>query len=130
LREHDRDVLTAETLAQSLRGGPRLLVLDLVLSKSDYDAAEQLMIANAFCWHLVRSAPDVDVICGMFSAGDRVGSLTRLVEQLHEGRPLAAIAGDLQRGHPTLPGGRPRWRVFVAVSTDHPNRRYRLEGPS
>jgi tetratricopeptide (TPR) repeat protein len=124
------DLLTAESMARSLGDGPWLVILDLVLTADDYDAAEQLMIGNVFCWHLVRNAPDVDVLCGMFSAGDRIDSLRRLAGHLAAGEPLTTVGDDLQRARPALPGGRPPWRDFVSLSTDSPYRRYRLAEPA
>jgi len=123
------DLLTAESMARSLGDGPWLVILDLVLNADDYDAAEQLMIGNVFCWHLVRNAPDVDVLCGTFSANDRIGSLRRLAGHLAAGEHLAAVADDLRHARPALPGGAP-WRDFVALSTDRPDRRYRLADPA
>lgn len=118
LRVGDGDIITAESLAVALGPGPLLLILDLTLSGSDFDAAEQLMAANAFAWHLVRSTPQVDVICASLGTGER---RARLIEDLHAGNPLAGIAADLQRA-------RPGWRDAVAVSTDQPARRYLLGG--
>jgi len=102
-----------------------------VLSPSDYDAAEQLMIANAFCWHLVRNAPEVSVLCGVFGgANDRLGSLRQLTAHLLAGDTLAATVGDLQRNRPLLPGGRHPLRVFVSLSTATPHQRFRVGRPA
>jgi hypothetical protein len=123
------DHLTAESLALSIGAGPRLLILDLALSGSDFDAAEQVMIANAFCWHLVRMAPELDVLCGMFGGGnDRVGSLRQLVEHVAAGDSLATTIADLQRNRALLPGGRHPVRDVVSLTSDHPDRRFLLGG--
>jgi hypothetical protein len=121
------DHLTAESLALSIGAGPRLLILDLALVGSDFDAAEQVMIANAFCWHLVRIAPELDVLCGAFGgANDRVGSLRQLVEHVAAGDSLATTIADLQRNPGLLPGGRHPVRDVVSLTTDHPDRRFLL----
>jgi hypothetical protein len=123
------DHLTAESLALSIGPGPRLLILDLALAGSDFDAAEQVMIANAFCWHLVRIAPELDVLCGTFGgANDRVGSLRQLVEHVAAGDSLATTISDLQRNRALLPGGRHPVRDVVSLTSDHPDRRFLLGG--
>lgn len=122
------DVLTAETFAQRLPGGPWLVILDLDLSRYHRDAAEQLTFANAFSWYLVRAHRDVDVICGQL--GDRAPSevVRRLARGLGAGDSLTELAGRLQRSTVALRDNQPSWRGFVSVSTDHPDRRYRLDG--
>ena len=125
------DQLTAESLAESLGDGSRLVVLDLVPGDSDQVTVERIMLANAFCWRLTRSAADIDVLCGMFgSANDRVAALRRLVEHLVGGDPLATIAAELQHNPPLLPRGRHPLRDVVSLSTTHPNRRFLLDRPS
>ncbi|WP_430790206.1 hypothetical protein [Actinoplanes sp. G11-F43] len=116
----DQELVPAESVARLLTGAdPRLLILDVALSQSDIDASEQMMVAGEFCWHLVASAPNVDVICGSFS--DDPDRLTRLITHLRRGSTLSEIAADFQNG-------RLGWRNAVAVSTGHPRRAYRLDG--
>ncbi|MFE5409417.1 hypothetical protein [Microbacterium sp. NPDC056569] len=93
------DHLTPERLANAIgHSRSALVILDLALGDSSSVAAEQLMLANAFCWHLVRNAPDVSAICGSFSVSpDSSGRLQRLVEGLRRGLPLAQVVGSLQR---------------------------------
>lgn len=122
------ELLTAESLGSALSGGPRLLILDLDLSASDHEAAEGLMHANGFCWHLVRNAPDVSVVCGTFSDGGHEPRLRELTTSLYEGRPLGEIAALLQRPHPA-PDGRHPMRDVVSLSTDSPRRRFLLGAP-
>jgi hypothetical protein len=119
--------LTTGSLAAAAGPQPRLLILDLVLSGSDVDAADQLVIANAICWQLVRIVPQLDVLCGVFAgANDRVDSLRRLVEHLAHGDPLGTALADLQHARGTLPRGRHPLRDVVSLSSDHAQRRYRL----
>jgi hypothetical protein len=122
------DHLTPERLANALdRHHPTLLILDLVLQSSDPEAAEQLMLANAFCWHVVRHADDLSVLCGTFGGGsDRLEHLQLLIDGLREGRPLKGLVGDLQRHQAMLPGGRHPLRDCVSLTTDALHRRFQL----
>jgi hypothetical protein len=120
-------LLTAESFANRLPGGPWLVILDLALSRYDHDAVEQLTAANAFCWYLVRAHPDLDVVCGPLSDDPRIGGVRELAGLLDAGRPLAEVAEALQQRLRSSGNGAP-WRGFVSVSTDRPDRRYRLQG--
>jgi hypothetical protein len=128
LQLSSEDHLTPERLARALdRLQPTLLILDLVLQSSDSEAAEQLMLANAFCWHVVRNADDLSVLCGTFGGGnDRLEHLQLLVDGLREGRPLGGLVGDLQRHQAMLPGGRNPLRDCVSLTTDAVHRRFQL----
>ncbi len=97
--------LAPERLANLLGGVERLVVLDLLLDEFETMAAEQIMIANKFCWLLQRRQPAVDILCGVFS-DDSVAPerLARLGGALATGRPLAEFVADDQierrRAHP------------------------------
>ena len=126
------DYLTPERLASSIDAGlPTLLVIDLALSPSPSQAAEQLMLANAFSWHLVRNAPDVAVVTGDLSgsahADDRSRSaLDLLLEGLSVVRSLAEIVGDLQSL--AVRGTEGDLRDCYSLSTATPHQRFRLGG--
>jgi hypothetical protein len=119
------DHLTPERLANAIgHRRPALLILDLALGDSPSVTAEQVMLANAFCWHLVRNAPDVSAICGSFSvAPDSSGRLPLLLDGLRSGTPLARVVGSLQRRH------RPDddLRSFVSLNSEAFRRRFVLE---
>jgi hypothetical protein len=120
--------LTPEHLASAIAPRqPTLLILDLVLQEADSTAAEQLMLANAFCWNIVRNAEDLSVLCGVFGgASDRIDHLRLLVDGLITGESLADLTGKLQRHRALLPAWRHPLRDFVSLSTNDFDRRFRL----
>ncbi|MFI5892243.1 hypothetical protein ACIA5D_19265 [Actinoplanes sp. NPDC051513] len=124
------ELLTAESFAKRLTGGPWLVILDVALSSYDHDAVEQLAVANAFCWYLVRAHFEVDVICGPLSDAGRSDGVRELARRLGQGVSPAEVAAVLQRPMRAGPRNRAPWRDVVSVSTDRPDRRYRLGGPA
>ncbi|WP_347975582.1 hypothetical protein [Microbacterium sp. ProA8] len=123
------DHLTPERLAGAIgHRRPALLILDLALGDSPSIAAEQLMLANAFCWHLIRNAPAVSAVCGSFSAApDPSGRLALLLSGLRGGMPLADVVGLLQR-HRHRPFRNEHLRSFVSLNSEAFQRRFVLEG--
>ncbi|WP_156372309.1 hypothetical protein [Arthrobacter sp. Leaf337] len=125
------DHLTPESLTSAIKQRrPTLLILDLMLQESDSSAAEQLMLANAFCWHVVRNSVDLSVLCGVFcGASDRVDHLRLLVDGLRDGLSLGDLVGRLQRHQARLPGVRHPLRDFVSLSSGASRRQFQLGSP-
>jgi hypothetical protein len=123
LQTEARATLTAERLARRLGPQPRLVVLDLVLEEADTYAAEQLMIANTFCWHLHRASAAVSVLCGVFDqdAGNR---RQLLVDSLAAGRRLSDLLVDLQQSAVSSPH---TFRHAISLNTDSPDATVRVE---
>jgi hypothetical protein len=127
LELNDGSDADSKSIAAALGERPQLVILDPVLSSSNDDAAEQIMAANALCWRLMRRAPEISILCGVFAgANDRVASLRLLAAHLAAGNTLATTVGDLQRFRPVLPGGRHPLRDVVSLNAGNPHRRVRL----
>jgi hypothetical protein len=121
------DHLTPERLVSALGlHRPTLLILGLGYRESDSVAAEQQMFANAFCWHLLRNASDLSVICGSFAGGSDLDTLRLLIHGLGEGTPLVDLVGTLQRYLTTHPRGRHPLHEAVSLSSNAFRRRFRL----
>lgn len=122
------DHLTPERLATAIDPRlPTLLILDLVLAPSGSLAAEQLMLANDFCWNLVRNAPDLSVLCGVFTdSGDHLDRLQLLLDGLRDARPLSDVVGRLQRF--SFESHSPYLRDCYSLSTDAPQQVFHLGG--
>ena len=103
LRASDGTLLTPRNLGHWLDDGqPRLLILDLALDSSPVDAAEQLMLANSFCWTLTQGRPHVSVLCGVFAAYNpgainESRIMDRLTRAFAEAETLFETVGSLQR---------------------------------
>ena len=99
------EFVTAHNLAECLGDDiPRLLVLDLALPPYDVDAAEQLLLANSFCWTLSQAVPSLSIISGVFAAAhDHIPQLHELGRSLNAGSNLVELAGSLQRFKTNLP---------------------------
>ena len=138
LRTSDEALLTPRNLSHWLDDGqPRLVILDLALDSSAVDAAEQLMLANSFCWTLTQGRPYLSVLCGVFAAYDPTainegGIMDALMRAFAEGETLFETVGSLQRLQTFRSDFDPkdRSRTVVSLCSATARQRFQMGGAS